>query len=238
MGERKLKDVSQKEQIYAVEFGPTRERSRPPWLLIGLGIATVALVGAAFAFLGLVGDDGDPGSALLTTTASTLAPEPPAETSAPTSEAAEAPQAGVASPLDDWTLTSIELQAGEPAISYAGGDGYLLAYQDLEAENIRIASCRDPACRASAGAVIAPGGAEPSVAIGGDGSAIVSFRDVANGGLAVGHCADEACSAVVVSVVDPDPAVAGATPSPSGPTCCRSSATTTRATLRSRSPIV
>jgi len=204
MGEKRLKDVAQREQVYAIEYGPPigRKRSVSTPILIG-GVAVVLAILAGIVFL--LSSGGDTEAAPETTAGPVETTAAPVDTTdtpgTSTSEVIESPPAD-GDPLDAWTQTTIDSERGDPSIIYVSSNFFIIAYDSPTSDEIRLRLCRDPACRAAVKAVAAEGGAEPSVAIGQDAFGIVAYRNTGAGGLNVAHCEDEACTTASISVVD------------------------------------
>jgi hypothetical protein len=89
-----------------------------------------------------------------------------------------------------------------------GADGLaLISYYDGANGSLKVAHCRNVACRAAATAVLdrdGDVGRWSSIAIGADGLGLVSYFDATNGDLKVAHCQNVACSSAAISTIDPE----------------------------------
>jgi hypothetical protein len=89
-----------------------------------------------------------------------------------------------------------------------GADGLaLISYYDGANGDLKVAHCRNVACRAATTVVIdheGDVGRWNSVAIGADGLGLVSYYDATKGDLKVAHCQNVACSAAMSATIETD----------------------------------
>ena len=99
-------------------------------------------------------------------------------------------------PVDDQANTSVAI----------GVDGRpLISYHDDANSDLKVAHCRNAACRSATTAVLDSAGDVgrwSAIAIGGDGLGLISYYDATNGDLKVAHCSNIACSTATTATID------------------------------------
>jgi hypothetical protein len=117
-----------------------------------------------------------------------------------------------------FSITPLVAFGGARGTSIAiGSDGLpLIAYDDPNARDLRVAHCSDPACTTATTALldsVGAVGASASIAIGADGLGLISYLDLTevvepeggiyiDGRLKVAHCSNVACTSATVATLD------------------------------------